>query len=334
MRPMCRRVRSSTFGPFWCVLGRRICSVAFSPFPCALGFVRVSSVYSRAPWVSSGSFVCVQSIPARLGGRRGRSGPFGAPLDSYGCSRSISVGPGVLSCCVRFIPVLPSGRRFLSSTFVPFPCAMWVVGFVRVLPAHCRACWVVVRCIRLSILMRSGDGRVLSGAFGPFPCAQRVVGFNRVRSVHSRTPWTSPGSFSPLLSSLGGGVGFVRVSLVHSSAPWGSFGCLRSISVRPWYRRVRLVHFRAFVLVRSVHSRPPLGLFGPFPCALEIYGFVVVHSRAPFVFVRVRSVHSRAPWWWSGSLGSVRPIPVRHGVGSGAFGPFPCVRHGDRLFLS
>ena len=93
------QVRSGTLGPFPCTLGVVRCiqsipvltgggQVRWCRFPCTLrvvGFVSVRSVHSRAPWWSSGLFVCsifctscgssgslvcVLSIPVRHGGRR------------------------------------------------------------------------------------------------------------------------------------------------------------------------------------------------------------------------------------------------------------------------
>ena len=57
-------------------------------------------------------------------------------------------------------------------------------------------------------------------------------------------------------------------------------GCVRSIPVRPGGLRIRSV------------------VVGPFPCALDVYGFVLV-----------RCVHSRAPWVSSVSFEGDRSIP-------------------------
>ena len=55
-----------------CPWVRRVRSCAFHLFRCAMGvvwFVRVRAVHSRAPWGSTGSFVCVRSITFRPGVR-------------------------------------------------------------------------------------------------------------------------------------------------------------------------------------------------------------------------------------------------------------------------
>ena len=231
--------------------GRRVRSRAFGPFPCAWGvngFVRsiparpwcrwVGSVHCRAPCVSSGSLVCVQSIHVR-----------------HGC------------------------RRFRRFAFSPFPCAMWVVGFVGARSVHSRApressgSFVCVR----SIPVRPGSRRVCTvhsraqlvslDGFGPFPFALGVVGFVGVRSVHSRAPWV---------------VGLVGVHSVHSPAPRelsGSFVCVRSILVRPGVRSVLWS-----LPVRSRGRRVPSCAFGKFPYALAFVRFVrmvFAHFRAP-----------------------------------------------------
>ena len=78
-----------------------------------------------------------------------------------------------------------------------------------------------------------------------------------------------------------------------------------------------------FVRIRSRAPCGSSGSFAPFPCVL---GVIVCVRSIP---VRrgglwLRSVLSRVPWGSYGSLVFVRSIPVRPGVRSGTFGPFPC----------
>ena len=109
--------------------------------------------------------------------------------------------------CVRLIP---ERRRIGSSAFDPFPCALLVVGLVRVRSARShtplgsfrcvgsiptrhydrrvRSCafkfvlGVVgfVRCVK-SIPVRPGDRRVRWCTLGPLPCSQGGVRFRSVR---------------------------------------------------------------------------------------------------------------------------------------------------------
>ena len=173
----------------------------------------VRPVHSHSPWVSSGSFVPVRSIPVVAGGRRVCScalDPLRAPWGSSGSLgyvRSIAVRPGgcrVRLCafglfaswgslgCVRSIPVLDGGHRVRSCTFGPFVIARsihsrlrwWSSGsFVCVRSISMRT-GVSFVCIR-SIPVRPGGRRVRLYAFGPFPCA---LGFILVHSVYSHAP--------------------------------------------------------------------------------------------------------------------------------------------------
>ena len=121
--PECRQVRSGAFSHSRTPGGSYN---AFGPFPRSLGvlgFVRVRSVRSLAPWGSSGSFVCVQSIPVRLGDRQVCLCAFG-PLP---CGKGVFVW-------VRSIPihlgrrhVRPWGRRVRSGAFGTFPCPLSLV---------------------------------------------------------------------------------------------------------------------------------------------------------------------------------------------------------------
>ena len=75
VHPGCHRLRSVAFGPFQCTPGDVGC-VRSIPVHFGRHWVRVGvrSVLSRAPWGSSGSFVCVRSIPVFPAGRRVRFG--------------------------------------------------------------------------------------------------------------------------------------------------------------------------------------------------------------------------------------------------------------------
>ena len=173
VRSTCRRVHSAACHPFPCALGVRGCaryiperrgglrlhSVAIRTFPCALGvvgFVRLRTVYSRAPWVmvvwvrsihvhtvevvwfvsvrlvnshaplgSSGWLVCV-----RPGRRRVRSVHSRVPLGSSGSF-----------LCVPFIPLRHGGRLVCSCACGPFPCALGFDWFVRVRSVHYLSPW-------------------------------------------------------------------------------------------------------------------------------------------------------------------------------------------------
>ena len=108
--------------------------------PGVVGFVPVRSAHSRAPWVRR-----VNSVHSRA---------FWVSSGSFVCVRSISVRPG--------------GLQVRSCAFCPFPCALWVVWFVRV---------------------RSFHSRSPLGSFGYVRSVPVRPGDRRVRSVHSRTPW-------------------------------------------------------------------------------------------------------------------------------------------------
>ena len=233
---------------------------------------------------------------------------------------------------------------------------------------HSRAPWLTSRSFGCgcSIPVRSRGLRVRSGAFGSFPCALAVMGFVRVRSVHS---WWWSGSLGCVLPipvrhgvrscafcPFPRTIGFVRVRSVHYSAPWASSDSFYCVQMRHGYRWFRSGTFRPFPF-RPGCGRVRLCALSPFPYALKVPGVVrlrevqfvrarLVHSSAPWcslwsicsIPIRPggrRVSHSRAPWWLLGSLGCVRPIPVRHGVRypyalvgrrvlSAAFGPFPC----------
>ena len=266
------------------------------------------SVNFRAPWGStcwlvcvlsgsSGSFVCVRSVPVRPGCRRDRScafGPFPSSLRDVAFVWLRSVDSRA-----------PCGSS--AGVFGPLPCTLgviWcvlsihvnqgVVGFGRLRSVNSRAS---VGCVG-SFPVRPGGRRCRSGAFDLFPCALgvlgsvralgtfpsalEVVGFVGVCSVVSRTPWVSSSSFLFVRSihvrpgfyrvrscafrqfpCAVGDFGFFRVRSLHSRGSWGSFGYFRSIPVRRWGRS---------------------DLFGPCPCSLE-----------GVRFVRVLSVNSRAP---------------------------------------
>ena len=170
MHPRDLRVLSGAFGSFplsGAVV--RLVFIAFGPFPCALvvWFVRVSSVHSRTPLSSLGSFGCFRYIHVRHGNSHFRN-PWRSS-GSFGSLRPISdlpIGYRVHSGAFGYV---------LSGTFCPFPYSLWVV----------RVFWL----IHLLPTCR----RVRSRAFGPFPYAQDVVGFVWLCSVHSRTPWGSFG---------------------------------------------------------------------------------------------------------------------------------------------
>ena len=178
------RVRSGAFGRFPCALrvpgGLRLRSVTFVTFPCALGvvwcsasiplcpvarrvslcpvhsvrvvvFVRMRSVHSRAPSGSSGSIVCVRSIPVRPVSLRFRSCVFGPFLFAVG-----------------FVQVLLS-----SGTFGYIPVR---TGCRRVRSVYSRASWGPSGSVQ-SIPVHPGGCLLCLGAFGTFPCAQGVVLF-------------------------------------------------------------------------------------------------------------------------------------------------------------
>ena len=226
-----------------------------------------------------GPFSCALEV---VGFVRERSHHFCGPRRPSGSFRCIHFNPvclgvpsgavGPFPCalgivgCERSISVCPEGRRVRSGAFGPFSSDLVVVGFVQVRSVHSCVPWgsaVSYGCVR-SIPVSCGRRGVGLGVFGPFSCALEVVVLFQVRSVHSRF------------------VGMYQVRSVHSRTPWrssGSFGSVRSIPVHPGGRQVRS------------------GAFGPFTCALEVFGFV-----------RVRSLHSPTPWV---SLGCIRSIPVR-----------------------
>ena len=81
-----------------------------------VGFVRVRSVHSRAPLVTSGSIVGVRSIAVHPGCRSGLFDPFTC---SWGSSGSFG--------CVPSIPVLLRDCPVPSGAFTPFPFSLGVI---------------------------------------------------------------------------------------------------------------------------------------------------------------------------------------------------------------
>ena len=155
----------------------------------------------------------------------------------------------------RSISVRPRGQRVGSGAFASFLCAVWVVRFVWVRSVHSHAplgSSGPFECVWFIHVRRWGR-RILSVALSPFPCALREVGFVRVRSVHSPPPGGRRGRSGPF------------GQFPFSRGPSSSFVCVWSM---------------------PVHNGVGSGAFGPFPCALEVFGFVMVcsaHSCPPRV---------------------------------------------------
>ena len=169
---------------------------------------------------------------------RAPSGPPG----SFGCVRYIPM----CTEARRSVPVRPGCSRVRSWAFGPFPCALRVVRFVRMLSLHsCAPCGFIrfrsvhscaprgssgsFRCVRFIPRPR----RFHSGALGPFPSSLGSSGsFGFVQSIPVRTGgrWVHSGSLGPFICILGsfdaflcvlGVFGFIRVRSVHFSALWG-----------------------------------------------------------------------------------------------------------------
>ena len=129
----------------------------------------------------------------------------------------------------------PECRRVRWSAFGAFPCALVVIGFVRVRSAHSSTPKVSFGCVRV----RSVYFRVPWGSSGLFGCVRSLpvrpgyripahpgfVGLDRMHAVHSRTPWRSSGSLGSVPRGPRGSA--------------GSFRCVQFIPVRPGVRSMR-----------------------------------------------------------------------------------------------